>query len=314
MLATSVVLLMVSFLFWVLVCFAKNLADKWAELPNFCINKVGGKTAVCGYLDFYDNTKVSLIRRPGKEYLIAVPDTFVLDNEERVRGHFLSRQITPNLFVPLASEKFFYFAVQRTMFVPNTNIEEFEKRIIEQNLKNSWRRRFAKRFVHNRIIDGSQFVFGIATVAFFLIFVLFVLEENGDRPIYFHSTNPDSVIVSEVQQPIFESNGMLAREDEQFDVLIIKESVREIVPIGGGLSQVCTSYKDIRYDCGVADSSLGIKIGDIVYIRSGDLLRWKHVRKEPQTIAGSSYESNTWIITEKEAQALLATGKFKLNE
>lgn len=173
MLAMSVILFIVSFLFLMILVFVDNLAEKWAKLPNFCINSVGGKTAICGYPDFYNNKMIHLVRRVGKEYLIAVPNTIVLDDEGWTRWHFLHQQITPNLFVPFVSQRFYSFDEQQTIFAPQQNPEEFKQTIIEQNLKNSWRRRFAKKWAHNPVIDNLQFMLAVVSIMFFLTFVLF---------------------------------------------------------------------------------------------------------------------------------------------
>jgi hypothetical protein len=77
---------------------------------------------------------------------------------------------------------------------------------------------------------------------------------------------------------------------------IVKGRVSSILPIGGGLTHICVA--DGSY-CGLADSSLALKSGDIAYIRIGRPLTGQ--RRPPG-----------WTITADEAKTLTATAQFTI--
>ncbi|HTS63854.1 MAG TPA: hypothetical protein VMH28_17645 [Candidatus Acidoferrales bacterium] len=77
---------------------------------------------------------------------------------------------------------------------------------------------------------------------------------------------------------------------------IVKGRVSSILPIGGGLEHVCVADDS---QCGLADSSLGLKVGDSAYIRVGRLPSGQ--RRPPG-----------WVITDREAQSLASTADFKI--
>jgi hypothetical protein len=77
---------------------------------------------------------------------------------------------------------------------------------------------------------------------------------------------------------------------------IVSGQVSSVLPIGGGLSHVCIANGDT---CGLADSSLGLKIGDTAYIRIG----------RPPT---GLRRAPGWTITAAEAKSLEARAKFTI--
>jgi hypothetical protein len=72
--------------------------------------------------------------------------------------------------------------------------------------------------------------------------------------------------------------------------------VSSVLPIGGGLAHVCVSNGDY---CGLADSSLALKVGDTAYIRVG----------RPPT---GQRRAPGWTITAAEAKSLETTAKFTI--
>ena len=79
---------------------------------------------------------------------------------------------------------------------------------------------------------------------------------------------------------------------------IVKGRVSSILPIGGGLTHVCVANGDY---CGLADSSLELKLGDTAYIRVG----------RPST---GQRRPPGWTITAGEAKSLTATTNFTIED
>jgi hypothetical protein len=79
---------------------------------------------------------------------------------------------------------------------------------------------------------------------------------------------------------------------------IVTGRVSSILQIGGGLSHVCVANGDY---CGLADSSLELKLGDTAYIRIG------------RPSAGQRRPPG-WTITADEAKSLAATAKFTIED
>jgi len=77
---------------------------------------------------------------------------------------------------------------------------------------------------------------------------------------------------------------------------IVTGKISSVLPIGGGLSHICVANGDY---CGLADSSLGLKVGDTGYIRLG---RPPSTQRRPPG----------WTITEAEAKSLQANAKFSI--
>ena len=80
--------------------------------------------------------------------------------------------------------------------------------------------------------------------------------------------------------------------------LIVKGRVSSILPIGGGLTHVCVANGDY---CGLADSSLGLKLGETAYIRIG----------RPPT---GQRRPPGWTISAGEAKSLAATTNFTIED
>lgn len=76
---------------------------------------------------------------------------------------------------------------------------------------------------------------------------------------------------------------------------IVKGRVSSILPIGGGLTHICVANGDY---CGLADSSLELKLGDTAYIRIG---RPPSGRRPPG-----------WTLTAGEAKSLATTANFTI--
>jgi hypothetical protein len=79
---------------------------------------------------------------------------------------------------------------------------------------------------------------------------------------------------------------------------IVRGRVSSILPIGGGLTHICVANGDY---CGLADSSLGLKLGDTAHIRVG---RPRAGQRRPPG----------WTITAGEAKSLAATTNFAIED
>ncbi|HUP02409.1 MAG TPA: hypothetical protein VMU19_00375 [Bryobacteraceae bacterium] len=77
---------------------------------------------------------------------------------------------------------------------------------------------------------------------------------------------------------------------------IVAGTISSVMPIGGGLAHVCVANGDY---CGLADSSLGLKVGDTAYIRIG------RPPASPRRAPG-------WAITAAEAKSLESGAKFSI--
>jgi hypothetical protein len=78
---------------------------------------------------------------------------------------------------------------------------------------------------------------------------------------------------------------------------IVKGRVSSVLPIGGGLTHICVANGDY---CGLADSSLELKLGDTAYIRVG----------RPTT----GQRPPGWTISANEAKSLAATTNFTIED
>lgn len=91
---------------------------------------------------------------------------------------------------------------------------------------------------------------------------------------------------------------------------ILRSKVSELQSGGGGLIRVCAKRVNGRTDCAFADSSLGLRMGDTVYMRFAMWFEWaSHTER-----TDARFEGQYSVITEAEAKALVETGKLQIIE
>jgi len=316
------------------------LANRWAELPDFRYNYVGGGWAICGDADHEKAKKRNPFLCWSYSFcnFVIVPETIVfraasaklpmpqffsgqpvsetdtvsglgesgsrqVPSEWRSAG-LTHRKYTPDLFVPFISER----------FTSQSHQADFAKRKREENLKADWRRRFAKWMKAGKL-DDVPFWSGIASILMLIVLLLATLVWIGKRsdkePVTIHLTTPGEIAVQEIKTTKGDAHRLPINED-YLDRLVIKGRVSEILPVGGDLMQVCVAHPDSHHtDCGLAASSLGLRVGDTAYIRKAHLKMWSD--NDPR---GTPYrfEVGRWVVSEGEAKALAATGKFTIED
>jgi hypothetical protein len=318
------------------------LANRWAKLPHFRYNYVGGGWAVCGVVDY---KKADVVKFPNGKKFKVVRETIVFSNnpepaqtlpasqcffsnsQEPVRRCFsgdldhvpVDRFIfeswdytvehTNNLFVPFVSEGLIEYWEQAKLFIPPQNPTDFAKKKREENLKADWRRWFAHWAKKNDHLEHTFVLSGVASVLLFIVLAFFAagqFEERSDKEaVYIHLTAPGSTVIQDIRTTVGERNKLLIRGEYP---LIAKGRISEILPIGGGVAHVCITYGNpLNTECGAAALSLGWKVGDTAYIREADL-------KERDVNGSAHFQLDQRVITEGEAKALVATGKFKIVE
>jgi hypothetical protein len=177
--------------------------------------------------------------------------------------------------------------------------------IWETSEPGTWHARFSAWATGNRRLDIAQGISGIAAAFSCLVFVVAIyyaltyVDVGGERRFALYITGGSGVESREGLRQFFVTRGDLERIP-MFDYVdshrIVKGRVSSAMPIGGGLAHICVDND--RY-CGLADSSLGLKAGDIAYIRIG---RPPSGRNRPPG----------WTITAAEADSLATTAKFTI--
>jgi len=169
----------------------------------------------------------------------------------------------------------------------------------------TWHARFSQWATGNRRLDIFQGVSGIvaalACLNFVIVFffALTYVDASGERRFALYLTGGSGTESREGLREFFVTRSDLEHVP-MFEYVdsrrIVKGHVSSAMPIGGGLAHICVANDTY---CGLADSSLGLKAGDIAYIRIG---------RPPSGHA----RAPGWTITQAEADALASTAKFTI--
>lgn len=324
-----------------LICFAVSVATfavatilskigkRWSRLPHFFCNYVGGVWAVCSVSDYKEALLRGSIRErtSGKEPLVVVPETLAFsnntypggdkfsgcltlqDNRVREAGSLYPNEAAPQLFVPFASEHFMNFERQARIFKPE-DPAAFEQRKRRENRERNFRLRFTHwEWREPLMLGGIKVASGLAMFIILAGTIAVWLGESDrayeQKPAVVHLTTPNSQVVQKIDTTREGRHDLLMYEDIGSNS-IIKGRVSKLLALGGGISQVCVQRPNEQLRCGLGNGE--VKIGDTVYLRTGELLRWANKDWHP------NHETGSWVITQAEAEALASTGKFQIIE
>jgi len=203
------------------------------------------------------------------------------------------------LFISLACVALF-----AAVFAATFAIDHFAS-IWEEADRGSLHGRFSAWATNNRKLDIIQGLSGVAAAVACLVSVVSIyyaltfVGVGGERRFALYITGGPAAEGSGAPRQFYATEGDLNRLP-MFEYVdshrIVKGKVSSIMPIGGGLAHVCVGNGDY---CGLADSSLALKLGDIAYIRVG---RPPSGRRRPPG----------WTITADEVRSLVATAQFKI--
>lgn len=265
------------------------------KLFSFCCNPIGGKWAICFGADLANSNKVLNGKR-------LVRDTLTFD------GHPASYTSVPylrevaDLFVPGISGGLMPIIEQERYFMPPEEVAVFIQRKQKEALSNDRFLRFAVWWDEQKIGDFGCLLVVMTVMLFFVWLTLPSVQRNAiygvGKVIVYTTTLDGKVEKSEMTRATMDKFFMPSSEDAS----LIKSRVASLQNIGGGLALACTE----KSLCGFASSSSGIKIGDVVFVRSGTV---KIAREKSY---GGQYTETSWLLTQREGEALLATGKFTL--
>ena len=201
------------------------------------------------------------------------------------------------LFISLAC-----FALFAAIFAATFAIDHFAS-TWETADANSWHGRFSRWAENSQKLDVVKGLSGLASalaclVVFVAIFyALLFVGVGGERRFPVYLTGRPGETLRQFSATSSELNRM-----PMFEYLdshrIVKGRVSSILPIGGGLTHICVANGDY---CGLADSSLELKLGDTAYVRVG---------RPP---AGQRRPPG-WTITAGEAKSLAATTDFTIED
>ena len=200
------------------------------------------------------------------------------------------------LFVSLAC-----FALFAVIFAATFAIDHFASKWEEADA-HGWRGHFSSWAANNKTLDVVKGLSGLASALSFLAFfvgifyALTFVGVGGERRFSVYVTDRGG---GETLREFTATRGELNRLP-MFEYVdsrrIVKGRVSSLTPIGGGLTHVCVANGDY---CGLADSSLELKVGDTAYIRIG----------RPPT---GQRRPPGWTITADEAKSLAATARFTI--
>jgi len=202
------------------------------------------------------------------------------------------------LFVALAC-----LGVSAAVFAATFAVDHFAS--AWEEVEPGTRRRFSAWATDNRTLIEVKGWSGIASavsclallVAIFL--ALTFVGVGGERRFAVYVTGGPNEGSNPTPRQFYATKGDLSKMP-MFEYVdsrrIVSGKVSSVLPIGGGLSHVCVSNGDY---CGLADSSLGLKVGDTTYIRVG----------RPPT---GQRRAPGWTITAAEAKSLETTAKFTI--
>jgi hypothetical protein len=204
------------------------------------------------------------------------------------------------LFVSVAC-----FVVFGAIFAATFAIDHFAS-IWETADPGTWHGRFAIWADNSRRLDIVQGLSGLAAAFSCLAFVVIMylsltfVDSGGHRHFALYITGGPGTELGTATREFSATRGELSRMP-MFEYLdsqrIVKGRISSILPIGGGLTHVCIANGDF---CGLSSASLGLKAGDVAYIRIG---RPAGMRRPP-----------AWTVSADEAQSLSKSAQFTVEE
>ena len=295
--STVLILLVVSAVVCLITTAMIKSDNEWRNLPHFVRNYVGGKLAVCSIVD-YNNAKKTGVTVNG---MIMVKDTFV------VKGGGLFRILSPSpivndLFVPFASEKFMSFDQQTRFFVVSQDPREFAERKKLENRANDRRLRFVTWMEKHNVWKWRLWS-GVLSLAMLFVVGGEMISRAAKSEVIIYTT--DAHGVHETKTIERESARLLMIHGEHTDGQIIHGKVSLVQSVAEGLAIACITRDSSQMICAFAPSS--IKVGEEAFRRTG-----KIATGMSSSGVSAVRDEGMWLINKKEADALVATGKFHI--
>jgi len=317
----SLVLFAVCVVVWITAASFDNFYHKWISRPNFVYNYIGGVLAVCSITDY---KKTIPNKDSGEGYFFRrVRDTLAFSNDEN--KHFAGKvewlgktaypaecelyrywQKASDLFVPFTSEKFFSIADQENFFVQSVNVQEFEKKKREENNRDDFRIRFIEWWPKCNLHKLYGWSIAGTIIMFFILgftSLAHIDHANNERKIVVYTTQEDGSVQT-IETTGENVRRLLMYHIDNDSFTIVRGKVSAIQILGGGSTRTCLRRENGDRICGFASSDF--KIGDEAFARRGCMMAWE----QGKTLGGNTYDD--WLITKKEAEALFATGKFRI--
>jgi len=195
-------------------------------------------------------------------------------------------------------------ALSATVFACTFALDHFAS-AWESAAAGSRRQRFSAWATDNRTLTEVKGWSGIASAASCLAFLVAVflaltfVGVGGDRRFAVYVTGGPNAGAGAAPREFYATKGDLSKMP-MFEYVdshrIVAGQVSSVLPIGGGLTHICVANGDY---CGLADSSLDLKVGGTAYIRVG----------RPPT---GQRRAPGWTITAAEAKSLQTTAKFTI--
>jgi hypothetical protein len=308
--------------FWAMVISAVMLVA-WLVLGQL-VKKFGREKLVYGYhngvrvltrRDDYTKAKHdSQMKKPGG--FVAVPNSIVFfDNDSRTWAdkslmlgdmNLFNRltgwevDIVDDLFVPFVSSRLMSLDDQGKFFRRLTpqEAEEYLHGDRPSFLSLQWQK-LAKWYRHLSWPSDITTTLGCVTVAAFLVWGAAWLSKSDQERKWEFTTNTSAADPSVIT---YSEKFPIAANDEFGGRLFEFTITKEPIYLGGGLVSVEGTYSDDGSETAVrASAALNLKKDNVVTVRIGQVMNQKH-----------KYIFEAWVITREEAQALLASGKFRL--
>lgn len=300
-----------------------RMSEKWSALPRFVCHYVGGMLAVCSIVDYNE----ALRRNSTVGGLVVVPETIVFSDysakERWISGQragafvanpaFRPAPEVENLFVPFASEAHLSFTEQEKIFIgPQNPLRFIEEKWSLLKLHDS-RVRYCESRV-NSFVGYLQWWSLFFSVLILLVLVVSVRvkadAEKTKEQVTIYTTDANGV--NEAKMTRNETRRVLVFDTGEGGHQLTHGTVSRYQLVGEGLERACIIRwaNKLKEHCGFAPSTM--KIGDEVYLRYAEVMGWADQPSDGQFVR--HYDNGSWLITKKEAEALLATGKFHLVE
>jgi hypothetical protein len=215
----------------------------------------------------------------------------------------LNDEHEPSLFVPYVSSQQMSLEEQKQFFQRFT-LEEARKYVLANEsslIVRQWRK--LSKWYHWELGYMSCYV----SICLFLLSVISLTvwmssKIDADRKEFMWEITTNTSVADPTPVTYREKRPIAALNDIMENRLFRFTISNEPVYLGGNIVSVEGVYSDDKLECAVrASAALNLKKGDVVTVRIGQVMNKK-----------DHYIYEAWVITEKEAQALIASGKFRL--
>lgn len=290
----------------VLFCWlVSRIASRYATLPEFAWNKIGGTLAIVGIAD-YEKAKLFGRHVAGK---VIVRDISVHVQHKGAPSSDADRAWlhAPDLFVPFTSERHLSAAEQEQIFRVAKDWWQFVDAQRRHNAVCDRRLALVKWVRESELLTwvwvGSSI---IAAFSFIAVGMVLNSDNDGDKkePATIYTTDMDGVRKTETTKADLRKHRVYSEVLSE-DMRIYPGIVVEIVPLSSEFNYDCIERQHAKL-CGMASKS--VKLGEKLYNRQ------MQGYVGPGLGMGGYFTPINFLITKSEAEALVATGDFKIVE